>query len=81
MVKNFYADMGFTKIYDKNENTEWILDLTNYINKKPAPAPTGTGQISEEMLISQKYCIIFGAALQAKHSFAGCYFCTHFYIF
>ena len=33
MVKNFYADMGFTKIYDKNENTEWILDLTNYINK------------------------------------------------
>nr|DAK03373.1 MAG TPA: hypothetical protein [Caudoviricetes sp.] len=33
------------------------------------------------MLISQKYCIIFGAALQAKHSFAGCYFCTHFYIF
>nr|DAU74018.1 MAG TPA: hypothetical protein [Caudoviricetes sp.]DAZ26967.1 MAG TPA: hypothetical protein [Caudoviricetes sp.] len=27
----------------------------------------------------QNYCIIFGAALQAKHSFAGCYFCTHFY--
>ena len=29
--------------------------------------------------ISQKYCIIFEAALQAKHSFAGCYFCTHIY--
>ena len=30
-------------------------------------------------LPTQKYCIIFGAASQAEHSFlAGCYFYTHF---
>ena len=33
MVKNFYSDMGFTKICEKDENTEWILNLTNYKNK------------------------------------------------
>lgn len=51
--------MHFVRIIIKK-----IHQKTN--KKEPAPAPTGTGQISEEILNSQIYCIIFGGSTQAE---------------
>ena len=57
--------------------------FTKNVNiKKPAPAPTGTGDASEDAIHFDMSIVSSSEQLCKRNtrSLAGCYFCTHFYI-
>ena len=70
----FFLLSLFYLIYEKKSSIKW----ENYNKKPPLCYQHKDGsRISEEMLQTQTYCIIFGADIQPEH-LCVCYFCTQF---